>query len=191
VRTQLSRAIALAACLAAVPVCAMAAPADTGNAAKADDFEAYAAAREMLTTIGFEKNLEEAMVRMGDLGFTEGLATSERKHGITFPAELRDELRRLVAVQIHEMADELKKTALDDAARIYAKYFTAQEIRELQEIQRRPVMVKANKIMPAMQTELAAIGMRAAAARQPAIKQKVKETVEQWFEKNRDKVKKS
>jgi sugar-specific transcriptional regulator TrmB len=190
-RQCLFSAFTLLACVATTQANAAAPAEKSGNETTAEDFAAFSAAREMLIGIGFEKNLEEVMLRMGDMSFSESLAASEREYSITFPDDLRDQLRRLVAETVHEMANELKKTVLDDAAHVYAKYFTAAEIRELQEIQRNPVMAKANKVMPAMQVELASIGVKAAAARQPSIQRQVKDVVERWLEKNRDKVKRS
>lgn len=189
--TRFLPALALMACVATTQAHAAAPAEKSGNETAAEDFAAYSAARELLIGSGFEKNLEEIMLRMGDMSFTESLAASEREYSITFPDDLRNELRRLVAGSIQEIAGELKKTALDDAAHIYAKYFTAAEIRELQAIQRNPVMAKANKVMPAMQVELASIGVKAAAGRQPAMQRQVKDIIERWLQKNRDKVKKS
>ena len=83
------------------------------------------------------------------------------------------------------MVQDLKKTALEDAARIYARYFTAAEIRELQQLQTRPVMVKAQSVMPQLMPELMQIGIKAAAARQPATQERIRKLVEAWTAKQR------
>jgi hypothetical protein len=79
----------------------------------------------------------------------------------------------------------MKPTALDDAARIYAKYFTAEEIRELQRLQSNPVMAKAQKLAPQLTTDLIQIGMARATARLPALSRQIDVAVHDWFARHK------
>ncbi|HEX8669873.1 MAG TPA: DUF2059 domain-containing protein [Allosphingosinicella sp.] len=153
-------------------------------AAGAVDPAAVAAARDLLRATNYEAQLEETAQRVGEMAFSESIRAQEQQ-GRTLPADLTASVQKVLREETALMVQDLKKTALEDAARIYARYFTAAEIRELQQLQTRPVMVKAQSVMPQLMPELMQIGIKAAAARQPATQERIRKLVEAWTAKQR------
>jgi hypothetical protein len=82
----------------------------------------------------------------------------------------------------------MKRTALEDAAVVYARYFTADELRELLRLQANPVMVKFRMIGPAFTTELMQIGVAAAARQMPEIRARVQAEVDAWATEQIDRI---
>lgn len=97
------------------------------------------------------------------------------------PADLKQKVRIAMNEEIGAMMTELKRTALDGAAQIYADHFTAEELRRLAVISADPVMRKSQQLMPQMLPKLAQIGLKVAEDRKPIMQQKIKEVVDQWL----------
>ncbi|MCB2013729.1 MAG: DUF2059 domain-containing protein [Sphingobium sp.] len=144
------------------------------------DFAAFEVAREMLLATGFKENLSKTAVRSADLFFNEGIASAEKETG-PIDDELKAQIRVVVAEEVHQIAGDMQDTALDDAAHIYARHFTLEELRRLREINTDPVMKKAQTLLPQMMPELMQVGIRAAEKRKPKMKQRIHDLVEQWF----------
>jgi hypothetical protein len=83
------------------------------------------------------------------------------------------ELRRIILEENLRTMNGARQTLAEEAAQVYARYFTADEIRELQRLQTSPVMQKMQRIAPQFMGEMVQMGMRASAARQPEIRQRV------------------
>lgn len=162
--------LALALALTVVP-----AGAQTG-----DRLAALASARNLLVAIDFERQMEQTGLAMASTAFEHNVVEQEAKLGITMPADLKQQLRRVVNEQLMAMLGDMKRTALDDAAQIYADYFSAEELQRLAVLQTDPVMRKALAVMPQMMPRLAQIGLKAASQHQPALEAKIQQAVEEW-----------
>jgi len=170
-RTLLALAVA-----AASP--AVAQPGSAGAAAPTP--EAIAAALELLPQDMLEQQMVAASVHLIDAMIEEQTAAARRR-GEDMPDELVQRIRVLIHDENRTVVESVLPTIRNDAAMIYARYFTAEELRELRRIQQLPVMRRAERLMPEIMAELSRIGMRAAADRQPELQRRISELVEQWF----------
>ena len=120
-------------------------------------------------------------IAMANSVFEQNVAAAEKQRGEAMPADLKQKVRIAMNEEIGAMMTELKRTALDDAAQIYADHFTAEELRRLAVISADPVMRKSQQLMPQMLPKLAQIGLKVAEDRKPIMQQKIKEVVDQWL----------
>ena len=169
------RLIAIPRALAFAVAAVAPASAQTG-----DRLAALAAARDLLVATDFERQMEQTGLAMATTAFEHNVVQQESKLGITMPADLKQTLRRVVNEELVAMLADMKRTALDDAAQIYADYFSAEELQRLAVLQTDPVMRKAQSVMPQMMPRLAQIGLKASSEHQPALEAKIKEAVEEW-----------
>jgi hypothetical protein len=144
------------------------------------DPEAFAAALELFD----KKDLEEQMMAVAIQG-TDAAITAQievyREAGTSIPDALVERLRTMLLGEVKTMVGQLSGTIRIDAARIYARHFTAAELRELKALQAHPVMKKAERLMPQMTAEMNEITSRATAERMPVIQAKAKALLEQWL----------
>lgn len=145
-----------------------------------DRLAALAAARDMLVSMGFERQMEQAGMAMANTTFEHNVAREEEKLGVTMPADLKRRVRTVMNEQLGVMLNDMKRTALDDAAQIYADHFTADELRRLAVLNADPVMRKAQSLLPQMMPQLAQIGLKSAAKHEPVMQAKIKEVVDEW-----------
>lgn len=106
------------------------------------DLDAVAAARDLLNSMEFQSTVEQTARLGAQASFNAMMRALEEQHQTDFPDALEAELRTIVDDHIAGILDELRDTALEDTARVYARYFTAEEIRDLQRLQAHPVMIK-------------------------------------------------
>jgi hypothetical protein len=172
------------AILAAAAVLAFSSAAGAQSAAAADP-AAVAAAREMLVASGFEGQMEQAALQNVQATFNTVLEAREKELGAPMPQELKAGILSLLQADTRALVAEMRKTALDDAARIYARYFTAAEIEELQALQTHPVMVKAQRVSSGLMTELMQLGIKPAAERQPQLQAKIQKLIADWSKKQK------
>jgi hypothetical protein len=165
--------------LAALPF-ALALVIAPASAQTGDRLAALAAARDLLVAIDFDRQMEQTGMAMGNAAFEHNIVREEEKHGITMPADLKQRIRLIINEQLTMMLTDLKRTARDDAAQIYADYFSADELRRLAVLQTDPVMRKAHSVMPQMMPRLAQIGLKKASELEPAMLAKIQEAVEEW-----------
>jgi hypothetical protein len=151
----------------------------------APDPAALDAARDLLRSVNFEGQMEQTAQQAARATFDTIIAAEEARQGESMPADLKAAVQAVIAAQTSELIVEVKKTGLEDAARIYARYFSADELRELQRLQTNPVMKKAQSVGPTLLIELSQIGVRAAAARQPRVKAALDRVVADWAAKQR------
>ena len=104
-----------------------------------------------------------------------------RARDVEMPETLVEELRAFLYEETRLMVEEMAPTFRQDAAAVYARYFTAEELKELKRLQENPVMRKAEKLAPSLMAELSKIGMRVAAERMPDIERRGQELVEKWI----------
>lgn len=172
------------AILAAAAALAVASAASAQSTATLDQ-GAIAAAREMLVATGFEAQMEQAALQNVQATFNTVVEAREKDIRARIPQELRAGILALLEADTRILVTEMRKTALQDAARIYARYFTAAEIKELQALQSHPVMVKAQRVSPGLMTELMQLGIKPAAERQPQLQAKIEKLIADWSKKQK------
>jgi hypothetical protein len=131
--------------------------------------------------MNFEAQVGKAARQNMDATFNTVMAAQERAAGITFPEDLKQTIHALIQTDTEKLIAEMKPTVLEDTAHVYAKYYTADEIRELQRLQSNPVLAKAQAIAPQFAAELMQIGVRRAADRMPELSRQIKAAVADWF----------
>jgi hypothetical protein len=134
--------------------------------------DAVAAARELLRATHFEQQLPAMTDQMTGVIMNQMIAES-RTEGRPLTPRMEAELRRIILEENLRTMNGARQTLAEEAAQVYARYFTADEIRELQRLQTSPVMQKMQRIAPQFMGEMVQMGMRASAARQPEIRQRV------------------
>jgi hypothetical protein len=149
--------------------------------AATDEIGRLAAARDLLRATDFEGQMELSAQQSAHATFETLLAAEEKRRGTPMPDDLRRAVRAVLDDHMSVLVADLKRTGLDDAARVYARYFTADELRELLRLQSNPVMKKAQAIGPLLLSDLMQIGVRASAQRQPALEAELKRVVREWL----------
>ncbi|MEA3017659.1 MAG: hypothetical protein QOI38_2381 [Sphingomonadales bacterium] len=166
--------IAVAALLAlAAPLAAQPAP------QAAPSPEAIAAALELLPTERIEQQLLAGTLQMTEAVIEEE-AEAMRRRGEEMPPELLARLRSLLLQENRATAEAMLPTFRTEAAMLYARYFSVEELRELHRLQQHPVMRRMEEVGPELMTELMRIGLRAAADRHPELQRRIAETVAEW-----------
>lgn len=151
----------------------------------APDPAAVAAARELLAATGFETQMEQSALQNVQATFATVVEAREKDLGRPMPQDLKAGILALLEADTRAVVAEMKKTALGDAALVYARYFTAAEIRELQALQTHPVMTKAQKVGASLMTDLMQIGIKPAAERQPELQAKIQKLIADWNTKRK------
>lgn len=141
---------------------------------------ALAAARDLLVSTGFERQMELSGMAMANTAFEHNVAQQEQKLGTSMPDSLKQKIHGIMNEQLAAMLADMKHSALDDAAQVYAEYFTAEELHRLAVLNSDPVMRKAQSLLPRMMPQLAQIGLKAASKHEPALQAKIKEAVDEW-----------
>ena len=150
------------------------------------DAEALAAARELLRSGNYEAQMAATARQSAESSFATVMQEMESQYQVDVPADLEAEVRAIMQRHVDSMISELRATSLDDIARIYARYFTADELRELQRLQSHPVLVKMQRVGPQFIAELTQIGMAASARRVPAMNREVQAAFEAWRRRQGD-----
>lgn len=143
-----------------------------------------AAARDLLSSVDLERQAAETVARTSEAVIDTIMRRFREENGEAFPEDLERQMREIVQVHSLRVLALMTPTLLDDSARIYARHFTAYELRELQRLQAHPVMQKSQRILPQLFAELSQIGMGAATAMQPELQRDIQEAVESWIASN-------
>jgi hypothetical protein len=104
----------------------------------------------------------------------------QTRYGRPVPAELRARVRTVLMENLAHVIEEMRPTALEDAARVYARYFTASELQEIRRIQTNPVMMKLQRVSPQLLPELMQIGVAVSARHMPELTAQLRQVIEQW-----------
>jgi hypothetical protein len=163
---------------------ALCTPAFAQSGAKSDS-AALSAARDYLVSTGFEQQMEQGALQNVKATYNTMVAAREKQTGQPMPQDLKAKVLNLLQAETADVVADMKKTALNEAALIYARYFTAAELKELQALQTHPVMAKVHRVAPSMTSELMQIGIRASEARQPQLQAKIQKLVDDWQQKRR------
>ena len=166
-------------------VLAMATPALAMQAGQAPpsaqpDAAALAAARDLLRSLNYEQQFEAGARQASEASFVTVLQQAEARFQAAVPEELEAEVRSIVRDNVERMIAEMRPTVLEDAARIYARYFTAAELRELQQLMTHPVMARMQQVGPQLTTDLMQIGIAASARRMPELMASIQSAIEAW-----------
>jgi uncharacterized protein len=173
-------AAALAAAQPAAPVATPPvtfAPAPAG----AVDPAAFAAARELLIATHFDDQVRAMTEQVTERSIATILAQFRANTGTDFPAELETMMRRLLREHNDAVLAALRPHALDDCARLYARYFSADEIRELQRLQTNPVMMKFQRIAPQFVAEASQLAMPEVLRRMPELQRRIGAAIDEWL----------
>jgi hypothetical protein len=176
--------LVLAAAAAAPPPSGAPPPVVVVAAAPTDDAhldpKALAAARELLVSTGAQKNIVPT-ARGGAYTMVDAIiADEERKNGVKLPDDFKASLRAVIDQHLTKYGPELTAAIMDEGARIYARYFTVEELKELQRLQTNPVMVKYTAIAPQVVGAFMQAGVAAASVRQPELEAALKAAAERW-----------
>lgn len=148
------------------------------------DPAALEAARSLLEASGFESQFEQIARQNTGATFDTMMAAMSREQGRPVPEDLKRSVRAIIVADAEKLIADMKTTALDRTAIVYARYFTADELRELERLQTNPVMEKYRRIAPGFVSELAQIGVAAAAERLPALRARIEAAVKEWQSRN-------
>jgi len=145
------------------------------------DTEAIAAARELLSATDYLSQMNQAAHLSAQAAFGTMLQQIEERNGFEFPEDLRSELRQIMLEEVDVRIAAMSETVLDDTAEIYGRYFSAEEIRELQRLQTHPVMRRFQQIAPQLTAELAQLGLQGAVERAPELERRINAAVAAWM----------
>ncbi len=160
------------------------APSAPPIARPAETPEAIAEARALLTAMDFNTQVEASMAQAGERSFDTLLREFEAHYRRQVPDDLVARMRRTMREGLALVAADLRPTAFEDAARVYARYFTAPEIRELRQLLTNPVMQKMQRLAPQFTAELMQIGLNASARRMPELMERIRQEITAWEQDN-------
>lgn len=155
-------------------------PLSAPPAASTNDPEALAAALALFDGMDLQDQLLASALHMVKAAIDTRMETLSAQ-GTDLPETLTEKLRAFMYEETRLMVEEMAPTYRQDAAAVYARHFTAEELRELKLLQERPVMQKMERLAPSLMAELGKIGMRVAAERSDEMERKAVELVEQWL----------
>ena len=141
---------------------------DTAALAAARDLMAATDIRGQLKAIGpsLAKAVDEQMKSM----FSDG----------QMPSGLQKQLTGIMADYLGSMDEIYTPELIDQLANIYARRFSADELRHVAEMMKDPVMIRFREQTPAITADLLPLVLEAVKPRQAALLAKVKSTVAQW-----------
>lgn len=168
----------------------LSAPALAGQPAPATaqerlDPAALQAARDLLEATDYLNQAQAMTDQITDAALDMMSQRFQREQGTPMPPSLDRDLRRVVREHNGAVIEAMRPHLLEDAARVYARYFTAAEIRELQRLQTNPVMLKFQRIAPQFIGEVMRGSMERASALQPQLERRIREAIEAWLRQNR------
>lgn len=144
------------------------------------DAAAFAEAQALLRDMDYEAQMERTAAQAVNTTFDTTMRELQARLGEEVPAELTARVRALLMEHTARVVDDLRPVALDAAARIYARYFTADELREIRRIQTNPVMIKLTRVGPQLLPELMQVGVAAGMRREPQLMADLRRVIEQW-----------
>lgn len=145
----------------AVPFAAMAEP----------DAEAIKAAEELTKTMGLEKQMQSGFNAM--LPAIDGMAKR-----LNLTPEATTELKEIYRTWFNEDIDQ--KDLHQKLITIYAKYYTKDELAELNKFYLSPLGQKTLATMPEVMKESSMLGMQAAQAQQGKLQERLKPFMEKY-----------
>ena len=146
----------------------------------APDPAAVAAARDLLVSSDFEAQMERTAATVMAATLHTVLEQAEAAHGVAIPDDLKRRVRAILDQHRRDLMAAMKPNALEDAAMIYARYFTAADIAEIKRFQTSATGIKMQAVTPMLMAELSQIGMREASRLRPALEASIQSEIQSW-----------
>lgn len=147
--------------------------------AEALDPATLEAARAFLRASGFETELVES-ARRGTMALLIAMVEqAEVEQGEPVPAERMEKIRNLMMAGVEEVVGAIDMGALDDAAAVLTRHFTAAELGELTRLSQQPVAIKFKQIGPVLATQMGS-ALNATNARSSAVESRIKAELDAW-----------
>jgi len=170
--------LALVVAVAAVP--AMAAPA--ASSAQTDP-AALAAARDLMQAsdiVGQMKALGPSMAAAAEQQMRDMFTDSKMPDG------LQSQINAAVKSHLGSMDSVFTPELIDEMASVYARHYTADELRHIATLMADPVMVRFRQTTPALMTDLMPALMKAMQPRQRAFQTQIMTIVRDWIAQHPD-----
>ncbi len=161
--------------LAAPPI--RAEPAEAPAPAMTAPDEAITAALALFEDRDLEQQMRSTIAQTIDMSMQVQLERLQ-KQGADIPESAVRRLRKLLGTHADRLVKDLMPTVRMETAAVYARHFSAPELREFKALRANPVMQKTERIMPTLMAELGRIGTKAAAARTEQFQAEVRDLVE-------------
>ena len=148
---------------------------------------AYAAALDLLEPEKFKAQALEGAIRMAQAGMDSELKQQEA-NGVVVPPDLVQKIRFLTFQEAKDTIEAIGPEMRREAAGLYARHFTAAELRELKQLMSNPVLKKMEGVAPEIMADLTRLTLDRAAGRRDAFRERVTEEIGKWEEqqKNRE-----
>jgi hypothetical protein len=175
------RCLALALALFAIEASPAYAAEPATDIASTPSKEAIAAALPLFDSADLEEQMLSVALSKGEADFNAELeALKERK--IDISDELAAKLKEVTLNEIRDAISDIMPTIRLEAATIYARYFSVEELKELKVLSTHPVLQKMEKLSPQIMTELTKIGLKAGIARRTSIEERLTQILEDYLE---------
>jgi hypothetical protein len=145
------------------------------------ELDAIVAARELMVAMDLTGQMEATVLQTGNATVTTVLQQIVADYGLEIPDELESQFRLVVMEHLQDYVREVRDTAVDEAALIYARYFGADELRTLTALHAHPVMAKMIKVGPALMADLMQVGTAESLRRMPDLQRRIAEVVADHF----------
>jgi len=138
-------------------------------------------AMNYLETIGYVEQVKATMAQTAPQFLKVGLDIAEQREGI-IADDLRQKLTTEMSELIEDISDDFARTTKIKAAAIFAESFTVEELNQLTEFQKQPVMKKLNRINPELTSKLINVGIEGMQTYQPVVQERLEALVIDYFE---------
>jgi uncharacterized protein len=167
------RILFLAAALVASPLAA--------QAPSAPDAATLAAARDLMATTDIRGQMRALMPRMADAvaGQLRQMFADNK-----MPDGLQQQLTAAIQANMASMQDVMTPQVIDQMAGVYARHFSADELKRVTALMRDPAMEKFRTEMPNMMGEIMPIMFGAMKPQQQAFQAKMRQIVADWMKQH-------
>ncbi len=169
----MKRVVLLAAALAAAPIVA--------QTPAVPDAATLAAARDMMAVTDIQAQLRAMGPRMAE-------ASSQQMRqafaGQKIPEGLQNQIAAATQSFVGSMDSMFTPQLVDQMATIYARHFTAEELKRLTALLRDPAMVKFRAEMPNTMSEILPLIMTAMVPRQQQFQAQIKQIMTDWIKQH-------
>ena len=164
--------------MAGMPTFVLAMQPDVRATSPAED-ESLAAALALFSREELDAQMMQMALASAQAGMDAQL-DAQRKQGIELPDSLVARIRQITFEEVKSMVEAMSPSFRLDVARIYAKHFTAEELRELKRFTDSAVGRKSQALAPKLFSELVRIGSAATAERSVSLRAKIEAMVRAW-----------
>jgi uncharacterized protein len=151
------------------------------QSATGPELDAIVAARELMVAMDLTGQMEATVLQTGNATVTTVLQQMADDYDLEIPEELESQFRLVVMEHLQDYVREVRDTAAEEAALIYARHFSADELRTLSALHTHPVMVKMIEVGPALMADLMQVGTAESLRRLPELQRRIAEVVADHF----------